>query len=483
MPTLALFGWPLAAMAFLRGLPRVQALIWTALLGYLFLPEAFGIDLPGLPPITKYTVISGTLLIMVRLTAPKGHQAVGGLVDAAPVFGKVLMVLIAVLFLSSLLTVATNRAPLVFGPTVLPGLGVRDLISMTSNTLLLIIPFLVARRHLATPEAHRALMKALVYAGLFYSLLMLIEIRLSPQLHNWVYGYHQHSFAQHIRGGDFRPKVFLAHGLTVGLFMMMCILAAFALARGRDGERQSAGWYVAGLWLLGILFLSSNLGATVLALLFVPLMFLGGALRILAILSVTVAFLSYPVLRSAGFVPVDAVERAAATISEERAQSFAFRLKNEDLLLARANEKPLVGWGGWSRNRVFDERGVDVSTPDGRWIIELGTGGWLRYIGLFGLVTLSLLVLRRTASRKDVPIETTAMGLIMAASLINLIPNSAFSPINWMIAGALAGFVQFDHRHQLGGRPEDEKQEDRSGSRTQRYTRFESTPADRGDGE
>ncbi|MEM6900820.1 MAG: hypothetical protein AAF583_13755, partial [Pseudomonadota bacterium] len=82
--------------------------------------------------------------------------------------------------------------------------------------------------------------------------------------------------------------------------------------------------------------------------------------------------------------------------------------------------------------------------PDGRWIIELGTGGWLRYIGLFGLVTLSLLVLRRTASRKDVPIETTAIGLILAASLINLIPNAAFSPINWMLAGGLAGFVQFD---------------------------------------
>ena len=48
--------------------------------------------------------------------------------------------------------------------------------------------------------------------------------------------------------------------------------------------------------------------------------------------------------------------------------------------------------------------------------------------------------------RKDIPIETLVLGIIMAGNLIYLIPNSALSPIGWLMVGAIAGFVQFDVR-------------------------------------
>ncbi|MGR3540287.1 MAG: hypothetical protein ACU0BS_02505, partial [Hasllibacter sp.] len=67
MPTLALFSWPLIVLATLRSLPREMALIWTLLTGYLLLPERFGIDLPGLPSIDKYSVVAVMLLAMALM--------------------------------------------------------------------------------------------------------------------------------------------------------------------------------------------------------------------------------------------------------------------------------------------------------------------------------------------------------------------------------------------------------------------------------
>ncbi len=56
-------------------------------------------------------------------------------------------------------------------------------------------------------------------------------------------------------------------------------------------------------------------------------------------------------------------------VSADRANSLRHRLNNEDMLLSRAFESPLFGWGGWGRNRVYDENGKDLTVTDGLWII------------------------------------------------------------------------------------------------------------------
>lgn len=60
----------------------------------------------------------------------------------------------------------------------------------------------------------------LVIAGLIYTVPMLYEIRMSPQLHTIFYGYFPHSFGQQARGGGFRPVVFMGHGLLVGFLRL-----------------------------------------------------------------------------------------------------------------------------------------------------------------------------------------------------------------------------------------------------------------------
>jgi hypothetical protein len=77
---------------------------------------------------------------------------------------------------------------------------------------------------------------AVFLGGPDYMPLCLLEVRLSPQLHTWIFGYHQHSFGQSLRFGGFRPVVFMDHGLMVGLWMTMATLAGFWLWRSRSPE-------------------------------------------------------------------------------------------------------------------------------------------------------------------------------------------------------------------------------------------------------
>ena len=75
------------------------------------------------------------------------------------------------------------------------------------------------------------MLRGLVVAGLIYSLPMLFEVRMSPQLHTWIYGYFPHSFGQQMRDGGFRPVVFIGHGLGVAFFVMTTVVAAAAFWR------------------------------------------------------------------------------------------------------------------------------------------------------------------------------------------------------------------------------------------------------------
>src|SRR5204863_66271 len=79
--------------------------------------------------------------------------------------------------------------------------------------------------------------------GLIYSVLILWEVRMSPQLHATVYGAspRQADFAQAIRWGGYRPIVFMPHGLAVALFICNTVMAAFILARNR-GKVFGLSW-------------------------------------------------------------------------------------------------------------------------------------------------------------------------------------------------------------------------------------------------
>ncbi len=441
MPTIALLIWPVIAIILFFRVDRPQALIWGLLLPYLFLPEAFSIRLPGIPDLDKRSIISFSLIAGVLLTQSR-HRLANRTERFAPSSSyKALrfwqIACFVTLLAAAILSILGNPETLRYGERVIPGLSVWDGVSVISALIVVITPLLLAQRYLSSPDNQVLLFKGIVIAGLIYSAFMLIEMRFSPQLHRWVYGYHQHSFQQHVRNG-FRPKVFLPHGLHVGFFIFTAAVAAFVLWKDGHGKK----WAMAALWLGCILLGSRNLGASMILILTLSVMFfMPLRLRLIYISVIAALVLAYPMARQANVAPTDQIIAVASTISIDRADSFAFRLANEDLLIAKANQKPWTGWGIWGRNRVFDSAGNDIAITDGLWIQLFGVGGWPQYLGFFGLITIPLFFLPRMLKRKNMTYVSLGCGLIMAGNLTYLIPNNVMSPISWVITGVIFGMI------------------------------------------
>lgn len=439
-PLLALFSWPLVVLALARRFPPALAFILAILAGHMLLPETIEFDLPLLPALTKYSIPALSVLLFIALfRLGTGRKPDRSLI---PKHGFVRLATVG-LIVGTLLTVATNGDPLIYGPTFLPGMRLYDGLSQVLSILIMLLPMLLARKFLATPETHVLLLKVLCIAALYYSLLALFEVRMSPQLNQWIYGFFPHSWIQHYRGGGtWRPVVFMSHGLVLSIFFCCMILAAAGLSRIESGKRNF--FLAATIWLFLTLALTKSLGALVIAILLLPAaLSLGVRGQLMVASTVALLVLIYPVARSSGVIPIQQIAQQAERIDPVRAGSFMTRIENEDRMLTRAQERPLLGWGAWGRPRVFDPvTGLDITIADGRWTNVLGAGGWFRYLLEFGLLCLPIGLLFLKCRQYAIGMETSILALMLAANLVDLIPNSGLTPVTWMIAGALWGRLE-----------------------------------------
>ena len=464
MPTFALLVFPVLPLILFAALGPAKGLIWSVMLGYLFLPENFGFDLPGLPPYDKNSAITFGLILPALLYWHRTER----MPSADPLIRTTIYLCLALLAVRAVGTALTNPETLFNGPVVREGLTRRDILSLMFESFLWFVPFFLAWRFLRRPEDQRHLLVALVVMGIVYTLLVLFELRMSPQLNKWIYGYFPHNWRQHLRAGGFRPIVFLRHGLWIGFLLFSVVVAAMALSRDRPAERPL--YLAAGIWAFLVLGLSRNMGATLLAVAFAPTVLVLSARAQVRVAAVTaVLLLSYPILSQTSFTPATKLLEIVEPLSPDRAESFRFRLDNEVLLTARAYEKPLFGWGGYSRQRLIDERGRDQTVTDGLWIIQLGQGGWVGYLGFFGMLTVPVLFLRRAARRKPVPPVIAGMASVMAGNYLYMVPNSTLSPIAFLLLGSIAAFVQYDAVRE-GETPGPEAAGDARGG--VRYSRF-----------
>lgn len=464
MPTLALSIWPLIAMGLCAGLGPQRGIIWSVVAGYLFLPDGFALNISGLPSYSKTEAVAIGALLGLLITRNR-LPPLPATSDATMRF--LIIACLVLLVLGPVVTMMANTTPIFFGPTMLKGIGLWDVQGTIVVYVFMFTPFLLAWRYLSTPEMHVEILRAILLLGLFYSLPTLFELRMSPQLNNMVYGYFPHYWMQHLRGGGYRPLVFLDHGLSLGFFLLMTVLAAVGLIKAY-GKEKRAFYLLSGIWMFVVLAISHNLGALALGLLFVPAMLvLSARLQVTVAAVVAMLFLANPLIRDVYVVPLLGVSKV---ISQERHDSLKTRFDNEQTLLDRVNLKPITGWGPWSRWRIHDEFGRDVTISDGTWIITLGKWGWLGFLGLFGLMSLPILMIRRARRRRNLTYPTAALALITAANLIYLIPNSTLSPITWLCTGALAGFVQFIPRRDTDA--DERVEEDPGRRRAMAYSRF-----------
>ncbi|NGM44055.1 hypothetical protein G5B31_00740 [Rhodobacter sp. SGA-6-6] len=445
-----LLAWPFVAWQLYRRLDPARALIWTILAGYLILPPATKFDFPVVPDFDKDSL---PVLLALALSIFLLRDRIGFL--PAGRLGKALILMFV---LSPFVTVLANADPIpVRQGQDIPGMRVYDSVAAVANHVIYALPLFLGRRYLATPQAARALLAALVAAGLAYSLPMLVESRLSPQMNVWVYGFFQHDFFQTIRQGGYRPVVFLPHGLWVAMFTLICLAASAVFLRMGPAEARPKQLAVF-LYLLLMLVVCKSAGVLVYAFAMLPLiLFAPRRWQVLAAALVAVVVMTYPLLRGAHLVPLDAILDQARSLSPDRAWSLQFRIENEEILLARAGERPWFGWGGYARNFVHDPvTGEMTNIADGAWVIQIGTYGWLGYLAEFGLLCLPLWLLGREAlvqRSTAFPPEVAGLALIFAFNMLDLLPNGTLVPLSWLIAGALLGHAEALRAARKAARP------------------------------
>ena len=432
---LVLALWPFVAWQLWRRLDPGRALIWTILGGYLLLPPLTAFNFPVIPDLDKVSV-PNLMALACALWLAKDRIS---FVPHSPI-GKALIVAYV---LSPFGTVLTNTDPLIFREAMINGMRIYDSLASIAYQLIALLPFFLARRYLGTPEGMRAVLAALAAAGLGYSLPMLVEVVMSPQMNVWIYGFFEHDFWQTVRYGGYRPVVFLPHGLWVAFFAFMALAAAVTLFRHVAPEARPKALVVM-VYLAAMLVLCRSAGPLVYALGVVPLILLVPVrLQLLIAAGLAVVVITYPVLRGAHLVPIDQILAFADTLSPERAYSLRFRIENEEILLARAQERPWFGWGGYGRAFTHDPiTGRQLNIADGAWVILMGTYGWVGYVAEFGLFALPLLLLGREAlmqPKAELSPWVGAVALILGANMTDLLPNATQIPFTWLMAGALLG--------------------------------------------
>jgi hypothetical protein len=430
-------AWPLVAAYLYTHRTIPEATVWTLLGALLILPAGASIKFEMIPSIDKNSVpnlcvFAGCMLAAGRM--PYGRFQLG--------LSEILLIS---LIISPLITALLNNDLINVGGSFLPGVGTYDGISTVISQLILSLSFIVGRRYLQDPKDNVVILRALTLAGIAYSMPMIFELRMSPQLSSWLYGdLPTTSFVVEMRYGGFRPVVFMGGGLIVAFFMMTCVVASVAYLRVQKRVVRFAPPPAVTIYLSTILILCKTAAAIIFgAVLGLLVRFARPEVQIRVALLLGCLALSYPILRATDIFPNKGMVDLARSIDPDRAQSLEVRFDQEAALLAHASERFYFGWGRYGRNRLIaEESGKDDSITDGLWIITMGQFGFVGFLAQFGLLILPIFRAFHAFKFVQNPREKiflAAISLILAISAIDQLPNASLSSWTWLLAGSLLG--------------------------------------------
>jgi len=435
LASIALVLWiPLSQWLFGRERAPVAAahtMVWAAM----WLPNGAVFDFPVLPPIGKFEIASMLALLGVWRKAPRRLKAarIGRGVDW-------------VIWISMLLlwgTVEVNPEALRYGKydvvVELPAfVGYDGMYAAFEILFGIMIPMWIGRAILRTRQDLLDLLSVLSVAGAIYSIPIMWELRMSPQLQASVYGFVDHAdFSQNMRAGGFRSVVFMGHGLIVAFFEYLAFTSTLLLSRFRRSLYGVPSWVAVALHFILLVFCRSA-GATIFGLAtwlvfktLKPRAWVTGAV----LLSLLVA--CYPISRITDIFPTQAIlDFSNSTLGPERTQSMQFRFDNEDLLLIKGQEKFWFGWGGFSRENVFDDFGKRTTVQDGYWVAVFGTRGLLGFLTTFFPMVWVVFGVRKRMSRMAAEDRWLLGGAAWMLGIcnVNVIPNMSLPNLHLILA-------------------------------------------------
>jgi hypothetical protein len=305
------------------------------------------------------------------------------------------------------------------------------------------LPYFIGRVYFNSLEGLHELALGLIIGGIIYVPLCLYEIRMSPQLHNMVYGFHQHDFGQSKRGGGWRPTVFMQHGLAVATFVSTASLMALWVAIA-EKRRTFFGipLVVLALVLLATAVLCKSSGAT--------LLMLTGLATLMFIRTTRLSFPAWILLaipgiymfaRTVGGWDASIVTDLAKAISPRALQSVQFRLDNENMMWQEVKPTLLLGATRFRWSDIDPELGRSI-VPDGLWILALGRFGLVGLASVFSCFAIPVIAFlsRFRASQWTQPQIAIGAGWAICLSLwaIDCLSNAMVDPIFLLAAGGLA---------------------------------------------
>jgi tetratricopeptide (TPR) repeat protein len=410
---IALFGWIPCVMCFFVFMPARKATA-TAIVGAWLLLPPISLEIAGLPDYSKSTA------------------ATIGIVLGTVLFGSHLLLKFRFRWFDGVMLLFCLTG---IGSSLQNGLGLYDGLSDAfANCITWGVPYLLGRLYFNDLEGLRTFTIAMVIGGLSYVLPCLWEIRMSPHLMRNIYGV---GGWQGLRLGGFRPNVFFKTGLELGLWMTAASLTAWWL--WRCGTLKKIGPVRFGSILLLIL-----VGTTVLCRSTGALILLAGGMFILwastrfqtrmLLWALVLIFPLYAAVRIPNFwAGEQLVELTKTGIGPERAESLEYRFKCENLLIAKAVQRPVWGWAGWNRSAVYftdDPRFQDSfhQVPfDGVWTATLSGKGFVGLILWYIVMELPVMIfLARFPARlwrhpevAPAAVVATLLGLYMIDCILN----------------------------------------------------------------
>lgn len=417
---------PIVVYIFSR-FPAQRALVISFLGAWLFLPMA-SIKFPGIPDYNKMSAASyGILLSTIIFDVGRFSTFRFSWIDMP----------MAVWCICPFFSSMAN------------GLGPYDGLSATlSQVVTWGIPYFLGRIYLNNLAGLRNLAIAIFIGGLLYIPFCLYEGRMMFSFHEAFYGFHPGGFLMSIRLGGYRPTVFMNHGLMVGVWMMSASLMGVVLWRTGIIKKVwnfPIGWWV-GLLLVTFVLVRST-GAYMLfaaaVVIFLIARYFQNTLLVWLLIGGMCIYLN---LGATGAFPRTEITGAVAQVfPPERVQSLDFRFENEEILSAKARQNPIFGWGGFGRNRVFDEYGEDTTVTDSLWIIAFGLNGYVGLISIFMALLVPVVAFCRRYPAKlwahpaVAPAAALAVSLLMYA--LDCILNAMVNPVFALTCGGLAGAV------------------------------------------
>ncbi|MEO1724981.1 MAG: hypothetical protein AAFR84_21605 [Pseudomonadota bacterium] len=442
---LAMGLFPLLSMMIFLRFGMQRGIVWTAMLGFLFLPVRPTFDPPLLPTIDRRTLTITCVVVFAALMAKgRGWRADKSDYTANSWLpkSKLFTLLIILAVFSSIGTYFTNRDS---GHTPHGYLFTFELLDIGRMSYEIMFPALlliVGRRFLSDEKGIYCLLKAAGFTGVIYGLLIVFEWRMSPVLKLWVYGIYDIDWGLVAREYGFRPVVFLENGLQTAIFHAMACVSAVAVFRGSTGGDRTL-WRSIALFNLACLPFTQSAAAIILGFAFSALAFFGTKkLILMAVASVAFVSMTYPVTRTLDVVPTQTLLSAASIISERRAGSLRTRFTSEDRYLVRAKNRPYFGWGQRIREMPRDSRDRPAATPDGFWVIMVAQRGLIGFAAIFGLFTLPLMLL--WVKRRIAPIDHAVLGLgvVVSVAVADNLLNASFTPMLWLCSGILLGISE-----------------------------------------